>query len=202
MDYNLFREIDCGDFDVLMFYDYSSLDIDGATLEQINGYGQKFLITWSMGTWMGAKVFQNFTFNFSLAIAGTLKPVDDNFGIIEKDYQNTIDYFGNIAKVKFFKRMWNNYPIPEKFRLHKTTRNNQGQLDELLFLRSVSQANSMPEFKFDRVVLMMNDIITPTSNQINFWKTQDSKTIELEGPHFPFYKWESWLELLSFARGN
>ena len=127
MDENVVNHLDSEDYDVLMFYDYNSLDTD-FDFELLEAYYEKNLIAWSMGVMVATKIlpltrhfvtpspargegmgFQ--TGNLStcvappargegikVAINGTLRPIDKEYGIHPKIYDLTIKGFNEKRK--------------------------------------------------------------------------------------------------------
>lgn len=201
MDYNIFKEIPSKNFDVIVFYQYENLFLNESISSSIKKYNEVNLISWSMGTWVSAIVLKDITdkLNVKIAINGTLKPVNDNFGIPTKVYQSTIDFFGPIGRVKFFKRMWNNIEIPEIFKKHKSSRLLEDQKKELIYLRDNSLSLPEPKNIFDTLIISQDDRITPSSNQMNYWNDKVD-IIKLDAPHFPFYLWENWDDILSYGK--
>ena len=101
MDENVVKHLKPEDYDVIMFYDYNNLDMDLSLLEE---YEQKHLVSWSMGV-MTATLF-NIKYNTSTAINGTLKPIDDKFGIPVKIYDLTLNNFNQNSSQKFIQNMF------------------------------------------------------------------------------------------------
>ena len=199
MDYTIFKEFASEEYDVLMVYQYSNLDLPEIIIDTLKNYKSSSLIAWSMGTWMANFLFQENSeiCKHKIAINGTLKPVDDNNGILSKVYEATISHFGPIGRVKFFKRMWNNIEVPDIFRKHKSVRELEDQKAELIFLRDSAKNNIEPINMFDTVIIGEKDIITPTKNQIYYWdgKVEIKK---IDSPHFPFYLWKNWDEIFEY----
>ena len=52
MDESVVSHLDCENYDILMFYDYNTLDTD-FDFESLNIYPKKNLIAWSMGVMVG-----------------------------------------------------------------------------------------------------------------------------------------------------
>ena len=49
---------------------------------------------------------------------------------------------------------------------------------------------------FNKVIIGNHDRIFPANNQVNFWENKiNYKTFD--APHFPFYKWNNWGEVLN-----
>jgi len=200
MDYTPFFGLKSKEYDVLIFYHYSSVNPKINLDKYFNKYKQVDLISWSMGVWYSSIVMGKYKdkLNYKIAINGTLKPIDDKYGINTKIYQATIDNFSKIGRAKFFKRMWNNIKIPERFTSIKPTRSLDDQKTELIFLKDkMSKMKNVPII-FNNVIIAENDLICPTKNQINFWKGKNNyKTID--SSHFIFYLWHFWEEIVEYA---
>ena len=88
MDESVVKHLCSDSFDVLMFYDYNSLNTN-FDFKNLNLYSKKYLIAWSMGV-MCASLFNNIIYDKKVAINGTLLPIDARYGINPKIYELTI----------------------------------------------------------------------------------------------------------------
>ncbi len=176
MDESIVKHLEFGCYDVIMFYDYNDLNID---LNIISGYDTKYLTAWSMGVMIASKF--NIEYASKTAINGTLKPIDDKYGILPKIYDLTIK---RLNVNKFMKQMFEqDENIPE------INRNYENQRKELKAIKTYS-ANL--DFKYNKVIISSNDKIIPTSAQVRFWNI----TPNIEAGHCPFYHYKTWGELL------
>ena len=176
MDESIVKHLEFGCYDVIMFYDYNDLNID---LNIISGYDTKYLTAWSMGVMIASKF--NIEYASKTAINGTLKPIDDKYGIPPKIYDLTIK---RLDVNKFMKQMFEqDENIPE------INRNYENQRKELEAIKTYS-ANL--DFKYNKVIISSNDKIIPTSAQVRFWNI----TPNIEAGHCPFYHYKTWGELL------
>ncbi len=166
------------DYDVVMFYDYNNLDFDFSELNS----RKKYLVAWSMGV-MCATLF-DIQYEKKVAINGTLKPIDDNFGIPNRIYDLTIKGFSPKSAEKFIQNMFNE--PPKEF---SVSRGFENQKSELYALKNYK---SDMNFKYDKVWISDNDKIIPTKNQIKFWNQQPN----LKSGHAPFNLFLKWSELL------
>ena len=199
MDYTIFKEYSSTDYDVVLFYHYSNLTPDYDFDSLFEKYDEVNLISWSMGVWVSSVILNKYKnkIKHKIALAGTLKPVNDEYGIITGVYKATIDNFSAIGRAKFFKRMWNGVEIPEMFKQHKSIREIEDQKEELVFLKENFKKLPEPKNIFDTIIIGEKDLICPTKNQINYWKNTNYKLID--APHFIFYHWKTWEELLEYA---
>ena len=181
MDEAVVAHLDFCDFDVLMFYDYCSLDTD-FDFDKLSDYSQKYLIAWSMGVMIGTLF--DIKYDRKTAINGTLKPIDDKFGIPVRIYNFTLKGFSEAGAEKFIKNMFK-----ENCNLPKINRNFEEQKSELEALTHY-QANI--DFKYDKVIIASEDKIIPTKNQVAFWNLEPN----LDSGHAPFNHYKKWSELL------
>ena len=186
MDENVVKHLEYDDFDVLMFYDYNTLDTD-FIFDNTKEYQKINLISWSMGvmiaTYFATKLSN---LNKSVAINGTLKPIDTDFGIHPKIYDLTIKRFNEQSCEKFINSMFSDKNLLENI---ENSRELDEQLSELIAIKNYS-ANS--NFKYNKVLISNDDKIIPTKSQVNFWKTEPN----ISSGHCPFFLFTKWSELL------
>lgn len=194
MDINAVEHLKSNDFDVLMFYDYRNLDCAQEIFDEIQTYEKKYLIGWSMGV-MISSIFSNKIGKLErkIAINGTLKPIDDNYGIAKAIYALTVKGFAELSKIKFFQRMFESAYELEKIK--PPQRDLQDQKEELVALMDYK---SNENFEFDCAIISDRDIIIPTKSQTNFWQTQkNTKIIRLSSGHYPFLNYSTWDEIIN-----
>lgn len=181
MDECVIKHLDAEDFDILMFYDYNTRDTD-FDFVLLNRYPDKYLVAWSMGV-MTASLY-NIDYSSKTAINGTLKPIDNKYGIPEKIYNLTLAGLTPKGVRKFMKNMYE-----ENCDLPAPQRNFENQKSELEALKNF-KANQ--DFKYNRIILSSNDKIIPTKNQTAFWKTEPN----IKSGHAPFNLFKKWSDLL------
>ena len=108
-----FKFLDCGDFDVIIMYDYNKLDlpkIDFSNYKNIN------LIAWSMGVFVAYLLKDELPeFSKKIAVNGTAKPVDDAFGIPQKPFLLTLRHAKTGLEGKFYQNIFNSNEEFEKY---------------------------------------------------------------------------------------
>ena len=181
MDECVVSHLETEDYDVLMFYDYNSLETD-FDFENIFPYTQKYLVAWSMGV-MTASLF-NINYVSKTAINGTLKPIDDMFGIPKRIYDLTLKGFSPKGAEKFIQSMYH-----ENCKYTYPKREFENQKSEL---EALTHYEANEDFKYDRVILSSYDKIIPTKNQTAFWGIEPN----IESGHAPFNHFKKWSELL------
>ncbi len=182
MDENVVCHLEYHNYDVVMFYDYNTLETD-FNFEPLIEYKNRYLIAWSMGV-MVATLFNKIEYNSATAINGTLKPINNEFGIPQRIYDLTIKGFNEKGAQRFIESMFN-----QEIELPKINRDIENQKKELLALKNY---NANANFKYNRIILSDNDKIIPTKNQIAFWNIQPN----ISAGHCSFMIFKSWEELL------
>lgn len=176
MEENVVKHLEPENYDVVMFYDYNTLDTDFV----LDNYSEKYMIGWSMGVMIGTKF--DFDVKSSTAVNGTLKPIDAVYGINPKIYDLTIKGFNS---EKFIQNMFDSKMpsdiVPE--------RDSENQKSELIAIKGYT-ANQ--DFKYTRVLISDNDRIIPTKNQCAYWGIEAN----LQSGHCPFLLFKKWSELL------
>ena len=181
MDESVVNHLEPDNYDVLMFYDYNTLETD-FDFENLRVYSEKSLIAWSMGV-MTATLF-DMDYVSKTAVNGTLKPIDDKFGIPKRIYDLTLKGFSPKGAERFIKNMYQDFS--EYIYPKREFENQKTELEALTHY----QAN--PNFKYDRIIISACDKIIPTKNQSAFWGIEPNT----EGGHAPFNLFKKWSELL------
>ena len=183
MDENVVSHLNCENYDVLMFYDYNTLDTD-FDFDMLEMYSEKNLIAWSMGVMVGGmRKWSPNSLKRAVAINGTLKPIDEKYGIHPKIYDLTIKGFNEKGRKRFISSMFEqNVEI-------SCNREIENQLSELIALKNYK---AIENFRYDKVIISNNDKIIPTKSQIAFWGIEPN----LKGGHCPFFQFEKWSDLL------
>lgn len=200
MDEAPFLQLKSTNHDVLMFFDYSELNVDETLLNECNSYSEINIIAWSMGIWAAGFLFDKFkNAKHSIAVNGTLLPEHDEFGIPKNIFQGTIDNFTPENRPKFYKRMFSSRNDFEKFLEVQPRRSVESQKNELIQLQTLVRNSDISDLScFGGAIVGKADKIIPAKNQLRFWEGQLTPTI-IDSGHFPFFMWESWEEVLSHA---
>lgn len=197
MDPSPFAGIPFGAVDVLMAWDYRSPDT--VPLDTLEGYQSVHLVAWSMGVWVAAKAFRQTAgaFTTRTAIAGTLDPIHDRWGLPVSAYDDMADTFTPSRLAGFYQSMFDNDSDHQRFLGNKPGRTNSELAKELIALRTAyARAGTAPNL-FTHVLLTSRDLVFPVRNQIRSWK--GTPTTRMDWPHFPFYTLASWQVLPLFS---
>lgn len=193
-DENPFKFLACEKFDVLIVYDYSTID---ENIEKFTSYKEINLIAWSMGVFVAYLLKDKLPkFNKKIAINGTPLPVNDEFGIPIKPFLLTLRHAKTGLEGKFYQNIFDTKEEFEKYSTMSVNRSIENRETELKSLYDKIQSAEINYNKFyDKALISSRDKIIPTKNQINFW--QNNAEIEmLESGHFPYYNFKSWNEIL------
>lgn len=185
--------------DFLMFYDYKDLTLPVALDELCELYEKTTLIAWSFGVWVAEKVLsqKDIKFSHKIALNGTGKPIDSEYGIPPEIYQATLDTYSQKTKIKFRRRMCADRNTFKQFTPFVSQRNAEDQKEELKLLQQYIVADyaiNRGNF-YDDAIIGNKDKIIPSKNQINYWKKNKTKYSLLNAPHIPFFCWNNWNDL-------
>ena len=180
MDDLIVSHLDCGEYDVVVLYDYTNLSIN----LDIENYKEKHVIAWSMGV-MIATLFECDNVKSSTAICGTPYPINDKYGIPQRIYNLTVKGFNETSSKKFMERMFSETPYIEKY----SNRSVESQRIELIKL---SEYNCKENYNYTKSIVANDDKIIPTNNQLNYWYDP----IIIESGHCPFGTFKSWAEII------
>lgn len=201
MDGGPFRFLTSSAYDVYMLYDYRKLNMPDICA--IAGkYTQVYLVSWSMGVWVGQKLFSAIAhlLHRTIAINGTLCPIDDRFGIPVKAFDATMVEFNENARAKFYKRMCREKNNLNLFLNSQPQRSLKEQGEELTALRKMVDCLPVDESIYQEIIVSRKDFIMPTVNQLHYWQgIQTRQVTPVSGFHFLFNLWSSWDQLLDFS---
>ncbi len=186
--------------DVLVCHDYTSTEWTVST-EQYKEIG---LVAWSLGVWAASVVMaQNpglrEKITEAVAINGTPLPVNDQYGIPDTIFRGTFEQLSAQNLQRFIRRMCGKREI-----LHHFNNNISGEwsvtaLQEELIAIYQRQNIPVAENVFTHAIISSDDRIFPAANLINYWQNR-IPTRRTEAPHYPFYLWNTWNDIISPPR--
>ena len=193
MDENGIKHIDPGNNDLLMFYDYSEKEGNFNQEE----YQKVYVIAWSLGVYAAASFLKRnkVVVDKSIAINGTLNPIDAKYGIAPAVFDATVNNWDVINRTKFNMRMFGGRGEYQQMTAYWPQRSVENQYEELVYLWNTIKQNPVLNFRFDVALIGKQDLIFTSKNQLDFWGDQ-TNIIELNMPHFPFKGIERWQELI------
>ena len=184
-------------YDVLMLADYRDLDGAPDLAKLSEQYRHLVLIGWSMGVWVGQKLFadKQHLLHRSLAINGTLCPIDDAYGIPVEVFNATLAEFNAATRLKFYKRMCREKQNLRAFLARQPQRALADQAAELVALQQMVDCCPAAQSLYNEIIVSDQDYIVPSANQLRFWQNRSVRV--LAGFHFLFNLWSSWEQLLA-----
>lgn len=198
-DYKPFEFLDCGELDVLMFYDYNNLDLTNypeiANIK--DNYKQTSLIAWSMGVFAAYELRDKLPeFTHKIAVNGTPYPVHNDWGIPLKTFDLTLKHVESGLGGRFYKNIFKTEEEFNRYMHSPVLRTLENRAEELRALDRHIKAITIDYREFyDIAIISNNDKIIPSKNQENFW-SEYIYVKTLESGHFPFYNYKSWDEIL------
>lgn len=196
MDEYPFFPLGSDNYDVLIIYDYLDLQLDLDLDSLFKGYFEVVLIGWSMGVWAGQKLFAKVQHRFTktMAINGTLAPIDDHLGIPCSLFTKTYNDYNEVTNHKFYRRMCREKANLDRFIANKPHRSLESRKSELGSLLDHAVNIPLDQSIYTDIIVADKDFVVPTRNQLQFW--QKKHILRLDGYHFLFYGWRNWDELV------
>ncbi|WP_417912426.1 alpha/beta fold hydrolase [Candidatus Electronema sp. TJ] len=184
-----FQDADFGCADVLMLYDYRSMD--DSFLAELPQEKPLHLLAWSMGVWAAAWLaehrpcFAALRFSTATAVGGTLRPIDEQRGIPTESFEKMLDEFSPLVLENFYRSMFSSSEEAERFLVRRPQQRPWQELrEELRCLRDLCHSCPPPPDIYSRRIVTSRDRIFPARNQLRAWGRDCCETLPL--PHFPF----------------
>ena len=186
MDESVVKHLSPVGYDVAMFYDYTDLETDFTLDEK---YIEVNVIAWSMGVMIAGITVPKISpvVKKSVAINGTIFPIDSKYGINPKIYDLTIKNFSPENADKFVKNMFTDSVSSSL--LKNNNRKLEDKKKELIALKNYC---GNKDYRYNKVIISNDDRIIPTNNQVKFWGIEPN----LKSGHCPFFEFSKWSELL------
>lgn len=199
MDEQPFRPLLTKRCDVLILSDYRGLEPVPDIVDLARNYADVYLVAWSMGVWVGQRLFSGLRhcFRETVAINGTLCPIHDAWGIPEEILLATLRNYSTESRQKLYRRMCRDRELLPLFQAHLPSRGLEDQHEELEVLLEMCDCLPARGSIYSRILVADKDLVMPTANQLEFWRTERPR--RFAGYHFPFYRWPSWDALLAEA---
>lgn len=157
--------------------------------EILKGYYAVYLVAWSLGVVVSELTLNPEDITRAIAINGTLRPADDNFGIPEAIYNSTAANLTEASLKKFRRRMFSSAEeffkmlplLPDSPDIEKLR-------SQLFSLQDKKPEVSLP---WTRVYIGENDLIFPSASQVSFWSgvlNDEEKIVKLDASHYIDFK--------------
>lgn len=180
--------------DLLVCYDYRSLDFDFSLLE---GYREIRVVAWSMGVWAASCLLQgkgNLPVSDRIAVNGTLTPVDDEEGIPPLIFKGTLDGLNERSLQKFYRRMCGSGEATKHFLERAPQRNIEDLREELRLIGERAVANPVPSFTWKIAAIGTDDLIFGAANQHRAWTQAGVMQDERQASHYDEALLREWIE--------
>lgn len=154
------------DCDMVMFFDYRSLDFDF----DFSAYAEVSVVAWSFGVWVADFLAKKIGRTFMrVAINGSPFPVDDSLGIPVSIFEKTLSAFDERSKERFLRRVCGGSGEYSELEGLMTSRSASELRDELLFLKGAFAREKFEKKPWDTVIVARNDKIFPLENLKRVW---------------------------------
>ena len=193
-DENCTSHLISDNYDIITVYDYSDLSNVSVLTSTIHNYKKTHLIAWSFGVKTAQQILSNELFTRKIAINGTINLIDKNFGILPEIFARTQNSLSEENLIRFYKNMTLEHF--SFFDSHRPLRNYSSIKNELSLL---DKFPDKCDYSFyDEAFVSSRDLIIPSANQNSFWHTKCGiKSMKLDAPHYPFYLWNKWENILN-----
>lgn len=182
MDETPFRSYHPADCDLMICYDYRSLDFNESLLK---GYASITLIAWSMGVWVASLVMHQLPVKQSIAINGTLYPIDESRGISPAIFEGTLRGLNNVSLQKFQRRMCSTSAAYKAFLEISPKRSVEELKEELAAIKQHYLSALESEYHWHKAIIGSADRIFPSENQRCAWSRKETTVIqEMEAAHY------------------
>lgn len=184
-------------YDILHFHDYRDTAIADDVRKQLDTYDERILIAWSMGVWAASRAGLK-NISRAIAINGTLYPINTFKGIEPTIFQATLDGYGEETRTRFMRRICGGSSGLKKFAVMAPQRSTSDQHDEMAAIqKQVLSAYPVDmSWRYQHAIIGGKDLIFTDPNQKRAWANITQTHID-DMPHVPFFKFNSWQEILS-----
>lgn len=198
-DETLFKAYRPQHCDLMLCYDYRTLDFDRSVLDS---YKEVYVIGWSMGVWAASEILPDLHLPIigSTAINGTPFPIDEQRGIPPAIFRGTWEGLTGASLHKFLRRMCADSTAFKAF-LQVTPRRPLDELkDELEAIMKYEadkcEAPSEPAFRWQNAIVGSADRIIPPANQVRAWQSSGTPVVETTDAHYQEEVFHHYLEEL------
>lgn len=179
-------------WDVVAITSYSDFNFPYEILDQYSSAG---IIAWSFGVYAAEKSIGNKKVAFAVAVNGTTRPINDEYGIPENIFSGTLSSLNQRNLLKFRKRTFGN-AFPQVENLLPSDDNIDNLKKELEFILNqsrLSSQSSINPFFWTKAYISSDDRIFPPLAQEKAWKEfyPSTEILQIKGDH--------WIDLNKIA---
>lgn len=169
--------------DLIICYDYRSLDFDSTLLSTYEGI---YVVAWSMGVWAASQVLpdSNLPLKQSIAINGTPFPIDDMRGIPPAIFEGTLNNLNEATLQKFRRRMCGSGSAFQAFLEIAPQRPVEELKEELVAIGRQYSELPPSTFVWNKAIIGESDHIFPPKNQEQAWQKYCNEIQRYDGAHY------------------
>ena len=170
MDWRPFRNLQKHGYDIMVVWDYRSLDINWHPV--ISAYADICLLAWSMGVFAASLTAHQLLPRITkrIAVNGTLTPIHDRLGIPEAIFDGTLRGLSPTSLRKFYRRMCLTAQQFAAFMADKPKRDIDELIDELHSIETLSILHTEQITQWDLAVISRHDAVFSAVNQAEAWR--------------------------------
>lgn len=202
-DQNAFLPLCTPDHDLILYYNYSA--DEPLILPEEKTYEHITLIGWSLGIWAAEYLSSSMGLepDLSIAINGTPVPADDLYGVPLDIFEGTLNKLSDQGMEKFNLRLFGDKTTLDKYRDRTSRRSVDSFREELRWMYNRIMETNDLKYRWDIAVASPDDRIFPYKNVIGYWSKRESTSlVSLELPHYPFFHWESFMEMINYLKSS
>lgn len=184
MDETPFADYQPNSSDLMICYDYRDMYFNKKLIE---GYDHIRVIGWSMGIWAApiTQKLSDLCINETIAINGSLTPVDDEKGIPTAIFEGTLKGLNEATLQKFYRRMCGTAEVYQKFRQVTPQRPIEELKEELCTIGMLSRCLPIVGSSFyDKIFVGNQDRIFPPANQIAGYSNHLTDIETVDAAHY------------------
>ena len=187
-DDSLFTTLNVGHRDCLIVWDYTIPEYDDWNF--LAHYRSITLLAWSFGVFVASRCLPKLPpLTRAIAVNGTLRPIDDRFGIPTAVFKATLEHYNDANRRKFEKRAAGKMYDKLSPSIAFSRRDTSSQLQELRAFEIMvkdrgGDAEADREY-WTLALLSESDRIFPVQNMRRFWR---EKGQAIPGDHLPDFQ--------------
>lgn len=183
MDETPFQSIETAGSDLLICYDYRTLDFDASLC---TGYEEVTVVAWSMGVWVAMQTLhkEKLPIAQSIAINGTPYPIDDSRGIAQTVFEGTRQGLNEESLRKFQRRMCGSATACQEFLTIAPQRSAEELKEELSAIEQHYATLPPVAFHWNKAIVGTADRIFLAENQYRAWKERETEVETVEAAHY------------------
>lgn len=202
-DHNAFLPLCTDDHDFILYYNYSA--DEPLILPERKTYRHITVIGWSLGVWAAEYMAgsMNLKPDLSIAVNGTPFPADNMYGIPLPVFEGTLNRLDERVIYKYHMRLFGTKKVLDMNTEKISKRSLKSFSDELRWLYNRIMETYEKSYSWDIALSCSEDRVFPFSNMIRYWNTrEETRLLTLPYPHYPFFKWGSFREMIDFLKNE